>query len=1014
MKPSPTAKKSFTRSGTERRFKIYTKLFLTVFVSVSFIISAWPAIYHWLLSKQLFVYLTTSIFIGLAIFAFHALYKITRHERDFLLIGLIALVEPFGLLFLIRECFVDVQWLIWTSVGLAILLTNVGIIWLLAYIFERKSENQASRIKSLSPYFISDRPNGVVEDELGFKKDAFGFAHNVLNNGFSDSIVFGIDAPWGSGKTTYLQFCKERWNTEDCLVYEFQPLLYNRPDLISIFLKGFGDFLAENDFPHEAKLLFKRYSKKISTIPKFWNIDLPDLLPDTLSEEDLLDSLSKQLDLANRKIVVIIDDLDRLPASTIKQFLDMVRVGLVLKNVTFVVCYDSKNIHAFEQPLITTKGFSVEGSESSLKNIDRQYLDDSKLAEYFEKIVNVKQTLVIHPSRLKAYLLKHLFEELPGEGAPFDPRMKEDFQTTIDRIFQPENFYQYAPYIGDLRKIIRLINVVRLRLTALNVDFTQLDFDGYDLIHLFLIYINFPDLFRMIYAAEIEGKELFSLKYDIIFGPGPSQSKYVNSQFYVDSVKTLPENQQRLIRKIFNKDRFESNDHIPEAGAYSAALNGTIGTGRNLENYLRLMTESQPPDPKREKKFYVGHVESIVTNKTSMTALSLLPAFDFTKSKDAEINYKLLIEAIRRNAHKLSMQQAMAVVDWIESNLEKFSVVNLETLGIGLRDNLPLKIISLLDQRGWIDDDDGYYKNTDSNVIQIANKIFGTPANAGLLTRFLTSKRGVLGLFYAIRFRLHCVEARGGHFFNLYRALEGHAKNSGLTNGDDRRDQMREITQVIYKEFASRYIEKKQNFIQEIYDLSPESLYGSSLEFIKEKLTDDEFNKLTAKSRLLLVAHLIYQLVNANTNQLDFGCGIFDPSGTEDRQMIRDVVRGYLFNVCFAPTDSNPRGPEFFADYMLVEFRYMNESGGRKFVPNIPFVEGLLGESELRRYWEDHSTEVKKFCNEIDKEIDSGNYKATYGEHLPEVFRLLDKKHLTSTKEKPPVPAEDIDDKKAE
>ena len=51
--------------------------------------------------------------------------------------------------------------------------------------------------------FISDKEGQNKKDDgLGFLDQAEQFAESVFNQGSSESLVFGIDAPWGTGKSS--------------------------------------------------------------------------------------------------------------------------------------------------------------------------------------------------------------------------------------------------------------------------------------------------------------------------------------------------------------------------------------------------------------------------------------------------------------------------------------------------------------------------------------------------------------------------------------------------------------------------------------------------------------------------------------------------------------------------------------------------------------------------------------------------------------------------------------------
>ena len=828
------------------------------------------------------------------------------------------------------------------------------------------------------PIFISDAPS-ADSDELGFKEDATIFAESVCNNNSPESMVFGIDAPWGTGKTTYLEFCKIWWKEKGYLVYEFKPLLYDREDLIPLFLVGLVEFLEKNHFSRDISLLFRKYVKKITAISKFWNIDISDFFESHISDQDLLESLQAKLgESSKQKIIVIVDDLDRLPAIQIKRFLDTIRVGLTLPKISFVVCFDTRNIHAFEQNLLVKKQFTFdEKKEPHLASITQETIDDTKLVEYFEKIVNLKQTLVVEPKRLKDYTEKILFKEVIDEGAIFDPDSKDEIKDALDNFFGPSSFHKYADYIGDLRKIKRLVNIMRLRFRGLRIDISVLDIDMYDLMHLLLIYINFPHVFRKIYTTEIEGKEYFSIEYgyQIGTGSGNGEFKYTNSNSYANYLNTLTHGERFLLGQIFDKERFnENNEDFRKASSSTAAVNGTISRGRNLEGYLRLITKNTTPIKTGEIKFYFKKVKDIVLG-TSLDNISGLSEFTFSSERNAERNFTSLFESLVKNIDLIQgADLSKRLIEWTTERLPDFSIVNLEKSGVGLRDNLDLDLVYFLDNRGWIDQDGNHYQNIDTIVVQIADYIFGSKEKVSVIDKVTEEERGILGINDAVRFRLHCVDSRGGGFYNLTRALVQHAKLNGVSVGNEVKDHMRALTQYVYKKFKDRYIETGKNFIAEIYDLDDQNIFGRSYAYL---LNQDALQEINIESRKRLISNfLIYQLANNRVNRMDFGFGVFDPTGINDSGLIQNEIRDYLFNKCFSPSETNPRGAEFFVDYLLSEFQDAVSPlvHGRSWVFQVNFITDLLGEDRLKEFWQANGDRIKSDVLKMNKIIDALNY----------------------------------------
>ena len=92
-------------------------------------------------------------------------------------------------------------------------------------------------------FFLSDKEQKLVNDDLlGFSEQAENFAERVLNQGSPDSLVFGIDAPWGIGKSTFVNFCIKFWESkhkDQVIIHKFQPLHYkDRTTLLENLLKN--------------------------------------------------------------------------------------------------------------------------------------------------------------------------------------------------------------------------------------------------------------------------------------------------------------------------------------------------------------------------------------------------------------------------------------------------------------------------------------------------------------------------------------------------------------------------------------------------------------------------------------------------------------------------------------------------------------------------------------------------------------------------------------------------------
>lgn len=143
------------------------------------------------------------------------------------------------------------------------------------------------------------------------------------------------------------------------------------------------------------------------------------------------------MSVIDHKVIVIIDDLDRLTYSEVKEVLFAVKKSFTLPNLTYVLCYDTDNLVALQSDKL--------GSE--------------KLVEFLEKFINVKFGIYIDSNTLKDYTSRNLKAALSGNSTA-DPELVERATKGLRSIYDSDEYHKYIPFIGDVRKIKRLINIL--------------------------------------------------------------------------------------------------------------------------------------------------------------------------------------------------------------------------------------------------------------------------------------------------------------------------------------------------------------------------------------------------------------------------------------------------------------------------------------------------------------------------------------------------------------------------
>ncbi|WP_034062511.1 KAP family P-loop NTPase fold protein [Lacinutrix jangbogonensis] len=271
---------------------------------------------------------------------------------------------------------------------------------------------------SENTHFLGDNPIERIEDDL------FNFEHYALkvqqliqlNSNDSNPLTIGIYGKWGEGKTSFLKLIENKidvWKKTEAqkgiLKYHFNPWRYSTEEEM---LFDFFDGLAKTMFVDKNSnlqkvgkgiLRFSKYLKAvkisasagISTTNKISATFEPSEIFKALGEDfvgkditldKLKDKVNEALKVSNYKIVVFIDDIDRLDKDEIYTILKIVKLNGNFNNFIYLIPLDSEHVS---------------------KAISKRYGDEIKDGRFFlEKIINIP----IHLPRIEEEDLKYFFE----------------------------------------------------------------------------------------------------------------------------------------------------------------------------------------------------------------------------------------------------------------------------------------------------------------------------------------------------------------------------------------------------------------------------------------------------------------------------------------------------------------------------------------------------------------------------------------------------------------------------
>lgn len=206
-------------------------------------------------------------------------------------------------------------------------------------------------------------------DILDYTDEAEYFAKQIERIPTDNHYSIGITAKWGEGKSSFLYLIEKSINRDKFIILKFNPRQSkNKDNIQEDFFSLLGSTLKK--YNSEFSTLIKKYMKTLGIIDentpilKIFNIYL---LWDQDSEKKKLSEALKKL---QKRILVIIDDLDRLFPEEIIEVLKLVHYNASFNNIIFITAYDkdlindiiAKHVNMSNNHSFSDKFFSYEKS----------------------------------------------------------------------------------------------------------------------------------------------------------------------------------------------------------------------------------------------------------------------------------------------------------------------------------------------------------------------------------------------------------------------------------------------------------------------------------------------------------------------------------------------------------------------------------------------------------------------------------------------------------------------------
>jgi hypothetical protein len=402
--------------------------------------------------------------------------------------------------------------------------------------FEPIENNQIGLLAADNPVRL------LSEDKLGRTSAAKSFAMNVRRLNTSEGVVVGVLGAWGSGKTSFINLARPTLEEDGIPILDFNPWMFSGAEqLVQSFFSELSAQLKLKPGLIEIGKGLEEYGEMFSGLAWIplvgpWierGQDLAKLIGNLLQRKKegigrQREKVDKALRALNKPIIIVLDDIDRLNTTEIRDIFRLVRLTANFPNIIYVLAFDRKRVE---------DALSEEGIPGRA---------------YLEKILQIGFDLPAVPEHL---LNQQIFAEIDAALESISNSGKFDSNAW------PDVFVEVIrPLISNMRDVRRYAAAISGTVSSLEGQIALVDVLALEAIRVFL-----PDVFQHI-PASVSGLTTTS---EIDYGGGREQSHLKQE---IDGLIDAAGDRAAVVRAMIQRLFMAAKRHI-ENSHYGAEWN---------------------------------------------------------------------------------------------------------------------------------------------------------------------------------------------------------------------------------------------------------------------------------------------------------------------------------------------------------------------------------------------------------------------------------------------------------
>lgn len=461
------------------------------------------------------------------------------------------------------------------------------------------------------------------------------------------SFAFALNGTWGSGKSTILNLVKNTINSNEMIIIDnFDPWKYNDNETL---FRGFYDSITKNkNFTFDYSLYKKLYNiYKVlilgnDNIFNKINFDAH-FMDNSYSVDELKNIISTHLKINNKKVVFIIDNIDRLNKEQILIIFKTISTLFDFNNFVYLLSFDEERI---------SKIF-----ENELK-IDPNYLN---------KIINSNISLPKANSSIISEIAVRTIDKMYDY---YNIQVDVDEKNRFVKMFS-----KLSLKFSDIRELKRFLNYISAYMQSQDMkeqvnigDFIVMQLLKYLNVNLYNTIYNTPMFFvseEMNLLSIHKDEYCFAEKFNIM------AKDFYQGLFNIEKNKEYESIIATLFPYVDNFIRgYEIRTTIPynhDQNLYNdSVVNKRIFNGRYFEHYFELTPNSYAKMLKDVNEFIKNF-----NNEENIEKMELYYKI-FIMSDKANQRFKL--EILNKSLNRINKDKIIHLVDIIYNNMDNLSI----------------------------------------------------------------------------------------------------------------------------------------------------------------------------------------------------------------------------------------------------------------------------------------------------------------------------------------------------